>query len=117
MSTLPKFGEDKGRTMKRSLFAGVVALCISCIAFAQPAPAPTSYTLSTVAGSQPVVEGSQSNLIYLNLPDAVITDSAGNMYIADTQNHRVRKITPSGAVSTVAGTGAVGSGGDGGQGA
>jgi hypothetical protein len=32
-------------------------------------------------------------------------DSAGNLYIADTQNHRIRMLTPGGAISTIAGTG------------
>lgn len=45
------------------------------------------------------------------------TDSAGNLYIADTNNYRVRKVTPAGIISTVAGNGQIGSGvsGDGNQ--
>ena len=39
-----------------------------------------------------------------NLPDGVANDSAGNLYVADTQNHTIRKITPAGLVSTFAGT-------------
>jgi len=46
-------------------------------------------------------------------PGGVAIDSAGRMYIADTQNNRVRMIA-NGVVTTVAGTGAVGSSGDGG---
>jgi hypothetical protein len=41
----------------------------------------------------------------------IAADSAGNVYIADTSNHRVRKIS-NGVISTVAGTGATGSAGD-----
>ena len=44
----------------------------------------------------------------------VATDAVGNVYIADTGNHRVRKITSSGIISTVAGNGAAGFSGDGG---
>jgi uncharacterized protein (TIGR03437 family) len=44
-------------------------------------------------------------------PEGVAIDSAGRMYIADTQNNRVRMIA-NGVITTVAGTGAVGSSGD-----
>jgi hypothetical protein len=44
----------------------------------------------------------------------VAVDSQGNLYIADGADHRVRKVTPGGVISTVAGTGARGFEGDGG---
>jgi adhesin/invasin len=51
----------------------------------------------------------------INQPRAIIFDSSGNMYIADSGNNRVRKVTPSGVITTVAGAGVPGGGGDGGQ--
>lgn len=50
----------------------------------------------------------------LNTPEDVVVDSAGTLFIADTANYRIRKVTPSGAISTVAGTGLDGFSGDGG---
>ena len=49
----------------------------------------------------------------LNNPSAVAVDSAGNVYIADSKNNRIRKFTAaSGIITTVAGTGAPGYSGD-----
>ncbi|MEO8126253.1 MAG: hypothetical protein ABI822_04120 [Bryobacteraceae bacterium] len=51
---------------------------------------------------------------FLLQPEDVAMDSAGNLYIADTQTNRVAKVTPAGAPITFAGTGQYGFGGDGG---
>jgi len=47
-------------------------------------------------------------------PSGVARDSMGNLYIADTYNHRIRKITKDGVITTIAGTGTAGFTGDGG---
>ena len=47
-------------------------------------------------------------------PTGVAVDGAGNIYIADVGNNRIRKVDASGVISTVAGTGERGFGGDGG---
>jgi uncharacterized protein (TIGR03437 family) len=51
----------------------------------------------------------------LKAPDQTALDAAGNLYIADSGNHRIRKVTPQGMISTYAGTGSSGFAGDGGQ--
>lgn len=50
----------------------------------------------------------------LNSPSGLALDQNGNLYFADTGNHRIRRITPEGIITTVAGNGRAGSGGDGG---
>lgn len=50
----------------------------------------------------------------LALPEGVATDSAGNIYIADKSNQRIRMVDTSGIIHTIAGTGSAGFSGDGG---
>ncbi len=50
----------------------------------------------------------------LRYPAGIALDSAGNLYIADSNNHRIRKVNTSGIITTVAGSGVYGFSGDGG---
>ena len=50
----------------------------------------------------------------LDFPVDVAVDTAGNLYIADLGNHRIRRVSPSGIITTVAGNGTPGFAGDGG---
>ncbi len=74
-------------------------------------------TISTVAGSGVQGysgDGGLATKAALNGPRAVALDPAGNLYIADSQNSRIRVVTQSGTIATVAGTGVAGYTGDGG---
>jgi len=65
--------------------------------------------VSTLAGSGTASSGNGiGNTAQFNLPAGVAVDSSGNVYVADSDNHRIRKITPAGVVSTFAGTGTEG---------
>ena len=50
----------------------------------------------------------------IHYPAGIASDSLGNVYFADLLNQRIREITPQGVISTVAGNGTAGYGGDGG---
>jgi trimeric autotransporter adhesin len=51
----------------------------------------------------------------LNFPDSVAVDAAGNLYIADSSNNRIRRVDVNGIIATVAGNGTTGFSGDGGD--
>ena len=72
-------------------------------------------TITTIAGGGGFGEdGGPATQARLNLPNGVAVDSAGNLYIADTNNDRIRKVDSAGTITTIAGTGEQGFGGDGG---
>jgi uncharacterized protein (TIGR03437 family) len=77
----------------------------------------TDGNISTFAGSGNTAfsgDGGPAASAGLNAPQGIAIDNAGNLFIADTFNHRVRKITPDGSISTVAGNGNGTEAGDGG---
>lgn len=74
----------------------------------------TTQIISTVAGNGTLgfIDNVAATSAELNYPLGVTFDSAGSMYIADSQNFRIRKVT-NGIITTIAGTGQPGYGGDG----
>jgi sugar lactone lactonase YvrE len=78
----------------------------------------TGQTITTLAGTgTPSYSGDGSAAVAagLNNPYDMIADAAGNVYISDYGNNRIRKVAPSGTITTIAGNGASGFYGDGGQ--
>ncbi|HJP62768.1 MAG TPA: putative Ig domain-containing protein, partial [Mucilaginibacter sp.] len=67
--------------------------------------------LTVIAGSKDVTGSTngQGTQALFNSPGQIATDLQGNIYVADINNNKIRKITPAGLVSTFAGTGATGS--------
>lgn len=77
----------------------------------------TSNTITTVAGNGMCAyggDGGPATSASLNFPQGIALDAAGNLYIADSENHRVRKVSTSGTITTVAGDGTPNLSGDGG---
>jgi uncharacterized protein (TIGR03437 family) len=75
--------------------------------------------LTTVAGTGTAGfsgDGGPANLAQLFAPRAVAVDSAGNVYIADYTNQKIRMVSTNGIITTIAGNGKSGYGGDGGPG-
>jgi uncharacterized protein (TIGR03437 family) len=73
--------------------------------------------ITTIAGDGFVGysgDGGQATNATLDLPVSLAVDPAGDIYISDQGNNVVRKVSPTGVITTVAGTGAIGTGGDGG---
>src|SRR5262249_17131218 len=91
-------------------FAVTVILALVIVATAQGQNFPT--VISTVAGG-----GSSENVPATTTavaPATVAVDGAGNLFIADFLNNRIRKVDTSGIITTVAGNGAASFSGDGG---
>ncbi|MCC6392361.1 MAG: SMP-30/gluconolactonase/LRE family protein [Bryobacterales bacterium] len=57
-------------------------------------------------------DGGDAGSASLSSPSDVAFDAAGNLYIADTENHRLREVTTDGNIKTIAGTGIAGFSGD-----
>ena len=80
-------------------------------------PYTPAQAMVTIAGTGVIGnrgDGGPGTAAELFQPRGVAVDSKGNIYVADTQNRRVRRISPSGQITAFAGTGLIGSGGDGG---
>jgi len=76
-----------------------------------------TWTISTIAGTGVAGfsgDGGAAISAQLNEPRGVVVDGAGNLYISDFYNSRIRKVDTSGIISTFAGNGLAGWNGDGG---
>ena len=73
-------------------------------------------TVLVGSGAGKTGDGAAAKAALLNQPKAVALDAAGNIFVADSRNHRIRRIdAATGFIATVAGNGMAGFAGDGGQ--
>ena len=81
-----------------------------------PPPPPASGTITSIAGRGGQRgfsgDGGPATAAALRAPRTMEADAQGNLYIVDTENHRLRKVDSAGNITTVAGTGAAGYSGD-----
>lgn len=66
------------------------------------------YTVAGIGTSGFTGDGGAATSAKLQGPTALALDASGSLYIADTTNNRIRKVTPAGEISTVAGNGVAG---------
>src|SRR5438046_8971194 len=95
--------------MRRIVYLLALTL-LACEAFAQKA------VITTVAGTGAAGfagDGGPATAAQIFGPAGMAVDSAGNIFISDRENHRIRKVAANtGVITTVAGNGAAGSSGD-----
>src|SRR5579871_4475762 len=78
----------------------VLAIALLLLIALLPIPAPSQTSATTIP---------------LILPTAIVFDPQGNLYLAETASHVIRKVDPNGIITTIAGTGTQGFSGDNGQ--
>src|ERR1041385_2134294 len=100
-------------TLQRRICLGAyLAVCLLLNAW----PAQSQAIITTFAGNGNMTfpsDGVLATAASLNHPRGLAIDSTGSVYISDTDNWRVRRVSPAGIISSVAGNGSYGAAGDG----
>jgi hypothetical protein len=73
-----------------------------CMAATLPAQGTNYYAISTLAGNATSGDGEPASTSLLATPLGAATDASGNIYFIDQRNYGIRRISPTGVLSTVA---------------
>jgi sugar lactone lactonase YvrE len=102
---LPPF--TVGNTLETNVW-NTLTCASETVAVPTPTPTPVAATgVSTFTGNLSNLTGSTdgtATAARFNRPQGLTADAAGNLYVADTFNHRIRKITPTRIVTTIGGS-------------
>jgi hypothetical protein len=110
LPTVPGTNDGGGATARFSAPAGIAVDSSGNVYVADRSndtirkitPTATVSTLAGLAGVSGSSDGTGSGSRF-NQPGGVAVDGAGNIYVADKSNNTIRKVTPSGVVTTIAG--------------
>ena len=92
-----------------------VLLWLALVPVVSAAPSNTMVTVAGVGTAGSSGDGGPATAAYLNAPRGIAQLADGSILIADLTNHKIRKLSTSGIITTVAGNGVAGASGDGGQ--
>jgi sugar lactone lactonase YvrE len=115
VSVLPVFGPVLQFAVSANLTGqrrvGSITIAGAPLFFSQEGGAPTGatdYQIQTIAGMRDIGDGGPAREAFLSNPGALAYDAAGNLYIAEQDYLRIRKVATDGAISTIAGSGVAG---------
>jgi len=91
-----------GAILKNYIFKTIFTVCLFIFNNTN------SQVVTTIAGSSPGYQDGQGTAAYFNGSAGIVVDSNDNLFVADRLNHCIRKIAPSGMVTTFAGNGSPG---------